>query len=431
MILFFTLIATNFSAFTFLGFAGASYKYGLGQYGIMGFGTAIMAVMFYVIGRKVWRYGKENGYITPPELIGKQLNSNSLRLLFMSVMVVFTIPYLATQAIGAGILIENMTGIVWQAGAVVTMIVIMFYVLSGGMRGSGWTDVIQGVIMIVALSLAVIFIAISLGGFESANTAAFNAKPELFTRPGGNSYFIPQIWFSFMFLWIFADPMFPQIFSRFYTAKNEKSLKTAMVFYPIVVSFLFLFPVLIGVWAHGAGINPENSDMVLPMMVQQYATPVYSFVMIGALAALMSTADSQLLSLSTMLSRDIPFKKKRFSEINIGRMLAIFLTFFAIIFVLMGYDPSTGIMGTLVKTTFSGLAVLCPTTIAVLYWKKATKYGCIASIIIGEISVFLFQYNVLPSFGFLSAIWAVLISTLVLVVFSLFIKERKKELIVL
>jgi SSS family solute:Na+ symporter len=126
-----------------------------------------------------------------------------------------------------------------------------------------------------------------------------------------------------------------------------------------------------------------------------------------------------------MLSRDIPFRKKRFSEINIGRILVVFLTFFAIIFVVMGYDPSTGIMGTLVKTTFSGLAVLCPTTIAVLYWKKVTKWGCIASIVIGEISVFLFQYSVLPSFGFLSAIWAILIAIIVLVVVSLFSKQKR------
>jgi len=50
VLLFFTLAATNFSAFTFLGFAGNAYKSGFGQYGIMGFGTAIMAIMFYVIG---------------------------------------------------------------------------------------------------------------------------------------------------------------------------------------------------------------------------------------------------------------------------------------------------------------------------------------------------------------------------------------------
>ena len=59
LILFFTLIATNFSAFTFLGFAGNAYKSGFGQYGIMGFGTAIMAIMFYIIGRKVWKLGKQ------------------------------------------------------------------------------------------------------------------------------------------------------------------------------------------------------------------------------------------------------------------------------------------------------------------------------------------------------------------------------------
>jgi SSS family solute:Na+ symporter len=423
IVLFLTMITTNFSAFTFLGFAGASYKYGLGQYGIMGFGTAIMAIMFYVIGRKVWKLGKENNYITPPELIGKRFNSNGLRLLFMCVMVIFTIPYLATQAIGAGILIQNMTAVSWQIGAVITMVVIMLYVLSGGMKAIAWTDAIQGIIMIFAVVLAFVFIAISLGGFEAANTAAFNVKPELFTRPGGNDFFMFQMWFSFMILWIFADPMFPQIFSRFYTAKNEKSLKITMILYPLVVSFLFLFPVLIGVWAHGAGVIPENTDNVLPLMVEKYAQPIYSFVIIGALAALMSTADSQLLSLSTMLSHDIPFRKKRISEINIGKILVVTLTFFAIIFVVLGYNPNVGIMGTLVKTTFSGLAVLCPVTIAVLYWKRVTKWGCIASIIFGEISVFLFQYNILPSFGFLSAIWALLIAIVVLVFVSFFTKQ--------
>jgi len=420
VVLFFTLIATNFSAFTFLGFAGNAYKTGFGQYGIMGFGTAIMAVMFYVIGRKVWRLGKEKGYITPPELVGDRFNSMFLRLLFMGVMVVFTIPYLSIQAIGAGIIIQSITSISWQFGATVTMVIIMFYVLFGGMRGSGWTDIIQGVVMILAMLFAVVLIAVNLGGFEMANIAAYKVNPELFTRPGGRGFFLPQVWFSFMLLWVFADPMFPQIFSRFYTAKNEKSLKTSMVLYPVVVSFLFLFPVLIGVWAHGAGVVIPSGqyDMVLPLMVEKYAPSIYGFVMVGALAALMSTADSQLLSLSTMLSRDLPFKKFKISEILIGKILVIVLSFFAILYVIAGYDPRTGIMGTLVSTTFSGLAVICPTTIAVLYWEKATKYGCIGSIILGEISVFLFQFNILPGFGFLSAIWGVLVSFLALILIS-------------
>jgi SSS family solute:Na+ symporter len=167
--------------------------------------------------------------------------------------------------------------------------------------------------------------------------------------------------------------------------------------------------------------------MVLPIMVATY-TPsiVFAFVMVGALAALMSTADSQLLSLSTMLSRDIPLKKNPISQILFGKIVIVILTFFAILFVIGGYDPKVGIMGTLVSTTFSGLAVLCPTTIAALYWKRATKYGCISSIIIGEVSIFLFQFKILPSYGFLSAIWGILISIVVLIVISYITSSKNK-----
>ena len=422
VILFFSLAATNFSAFTFLGFAGNAYKTGLGQYGIMGFGTAIMAIMFFIIGRKIWKLGKKHKYITPPELIGHRFNSRSLRLIFMGVMVVFTIPYLSVQAIGAGILIQYVTGnISWQIGAVTTIIVVMVYVMLGGMRGSGWADVFQGVLMILAMTCAVVFIAVNLGGFEQANLLAYHADPVLFSRPGGNEYFTMQVWFSFMLLWVFVDPMFPQMFSLFYTAKNLKSLKVSMIMYPLIVSFFFLFPVLIGVWAHGVGLSltSGSEDMVLPMMVQRF-TPsfIFAFIMTGALAALISTADSQLLSLSTMLSHDLLGLKKRKREVLYGKIVIVLLSLCTVLFVIGGYNPNEGIMGTLVKTTFSGLVVLCPTTIAALYWKRATKYGCIASIVIGELSIVLFHFQILADFNFLPGILALVISTLVLIACS-------------
>jgi solute:Na+ symporter, SSS family len=418
IVLFFSLVATNFSAFTFLGFAGKSYTSGFGQYGIMAFGTGFMAISFYLIGRKVWKLGKREGYITPAELVGKQLNSRILQYVFLTVLVVFTIPYLATQAIGAGLLIMQLTEsvVTWQIGAVATMLVLMMYTFLGGMRGSGWTDVLQGILMIAALIFAFIFVAQGLGGINAANIAAYKESSSLFTRPGLDGYFTMQIWFSFMILWLFADPMFPQLFSRFYTAKNEKSLKWTMFFYPITVAIVFFIPVVIGVWAHGAGLLLSSSevDMVLPLMVKLFAPEgIYLFVMIGALAALMSTADSQLLSLATMFSRDLPFKKKS-EDVKRGKIFIFLLVIGTILFILLGYDPSEGIMGTLVKSTFSGLAVLFPTVIAVLYWKKATAIACVLSIIIGEFSIILFEFNMLPSFGFLSAIWSVLIAAVTL-----------------
>ena len=201
-----------------------------------------------------------------------------------------------------------------------------------------------------------------------------------------------------------------------------------MILYPLLVSVLFLIPVLIGVWAHGVGLEVPvgQDDMVLPMMVQRY-TPsiVYAFVMVGALAALMSTADSQLLSLSTMLSHDLmSLRKHHVSSVLIGKLLMVVLSGAAILFILAGYDPEVGIMGTLVKTTFSGLAILCPTTLAVLYWKKVTKYGCIGSILAGETMVFLFEFTDLSTFGFLSALWAVGIATLVLILGSMLTRPQ-------
>lgn len=428
IVLFFSLIATNFSAFTFLGFSGKAYTSGFGQYGIMAFGTGFMALSIYLIGRKVCLLGKKEGYITPAELVGKQMNSKILRYLFMGVLIIFTIPYLATQAIGAGMLIMQLTESVvsWQVGAIVTMIILMVYTFLGGMRGSGWTDVAQGILMILALLLAFVFVADGLGGVEAANSAAFKQAPDLFSRPGLDGYFSIQIWFSFMILWLFANPMFPQLFSRFYTAKNETALKWTMLLYPVAVTVVFFIPVAIGVWAHGTSltISQSQSDMILPLMVKLFAPEgVYLFVMIGALAALMSTADSQLLSLATMFSKDLPFKKKR-NVVKRGRLFILLLVIGSILFILLGYDPVEGIMGTLVKSTFSGLAVLFPTVFAVLYWKKTTALACILSIITGQLSIIFFELGILNTAGFLPAIWSVLIATLTLIFVSLLYSKR-------
>ena len=97
IVLFFTLIATNFSAFAFLGLSGAGYRIGISYYPMIGFGTALVGITFYFIGYKVWLLGKEKGLITPSELIANRLPSQPLKLTFSAVMVIFTIPYLTLQ----------------------------------------------------------------------------------------------------------------------------------------------------------------------------------------------------------------------------------------------------------------------------------------------------------------------------------------------
>jgi len=429
IVLFLSLAATNFSAFTFFGFAGAAYKFGLAYYGIMAFGTGFMAISFYLIGKRVWQLGKKNGYITPPELIGDRFKSDSLRIVFLAVMVVFTLPYLATQAIGGGIALNQLTEgeVSYELGAVIVTAVILAYVFVGGMRADAYTDVLQGVLMIVTMLAAVGIVSAGLGGFTEANTRLSTEFPTLVTRPGGGSYFTPEIWISYMVLWTMCDPMFPQLFARFYAARDERSIKFSMMMYAPITAILFIGPVLIGAWGNleFPGLTGKEPDNILPMMIDQFAPSwVLGIMLSGAFAALMSTADSQLLALSSMLTRDVYkrwFKKaaSQREEFVVGKVLVMGLALVGLALALTSVET---LFETLTKTTFTGLAVLFPTTIAALYWKRATKWGCVASIVAGEATYAAFYYGWIPSsltMGYLPVIPVVLVAVLALLVVSL------------
>ena len=425
VVLFFTLVASNFSAFFFLGFAGEGYRIGISYYPMMAFGTGFAALSFYFIGYKVWLLGQEKGFITPSELIEDRFHSPALKLIFLGVMVIFTIPYLTLQPIGAGYLLENLTGgqIPYFWGATLLTIVIVLYVFLGGMRSVALTDVLQGVLMFVLMLVALITITQSLGGFTQANQAVYQLKPELFSRGGVDNFFTPRKWLSYMALWTFTLPMLPQLFMRFYTAKNPDSLKVSTVLYPIVTTILFICPVIIGMWGHIAfpDLVGRDADQIFPLMLTKYTSSgLASLVMVGALAAFMSTLDSQLLALSSMLTRDLytSYFRKTASlreQTLVGRFLIILL---AIIGLIIAYNPPDTIFA-LITQAFTGLSVLFPTVIAALYGKNIHPISCIISILVGEITVIGFQVGLIPesfTFGFLPVLPIVALCSLIIVV---------------
>jgi SSS family solute:Na+ symporter len=286
--------------------------------------------------------------------------------------------------------------------------------------------------MLVAVLAAVGIVADGLGGFETANSRLAADFSDLFTRPGGKGFFTPQIWISYMLLWTLCDPMFPQLFSRFYTAKDERSIKFSMIMYAPITAVLFLAPVLIGAWGNlqFPGLTGTQPDHIMPMMVEEFAPPwMFGLVLSGAFAALMSTADSQLLVLSSMLTRDVYSRwlKKGASqrhEFAVGKVLVLCL---AVIGLAIALSDVETIFDTLTKTTFTGLAVLFPTTIAALYWKRATKWGCIASIVAGELTYVGFYFGYLSdglTFGFLSVVPVIIVAVLALVMVSLLTKNE-------
>ncbi len=390
IVVFFTFIATNFSAFFFLGFAGEGYRIGYSYYAMIAFGTAFAALAFYLIGFKAWQEGKRNQYITPAEMIGDKTGSSKLKLLYLFVMVFFTLPYMAVQPIGAGIILETLTNgqIPYFVGAAGLTVFIVFYVFIGGMRTVALTDMIQGVLMFGLMFSAVWIVADSLGGISTANEKVFEMKPELFSRAGGGGYFTWQKWVSLILLWIFCVPMFPQMFMRFYVSKDLQSFKFATVLYALVPLILFICPVMIGVWGHLSfpDLVGKEADNILPMMLDLHAPKwMAALIMTGALAAFMSTLDSQLLALSTMLTRDLYVSyiqpKAGFAlQVWVGRVLVVVL---AIIGLAIAYQPPATIF-VIVKNAFTGLAILFPATFVVLNFKKPNSTACFLSIAIGE-----------------------------------------------
>ena len=391
-ILFCTLAATNFSAFFFLGFAGASYRAGWGFYGIMAMGTSLVGLSILLLGIPIYKLGKEKGYVTPPELIAGETNSKYLGWLYGFVLVIFTLPYLATQPMGAGILLETLSEgeIPYFTGALLLTCVMIAYLVLGGMKSSAMTDVFQGLLMFTILIIFVFgfFFHEDIGGFSEGGKSLWENKPEKFVREGNFTW---QVIFSYTILWPITVPMFPQLFSRFYIAEDDKAIRTAAWLYPTVVPILFLFPVIIGVYGNiiefDHPLSKTESDNILPLILTEYA-PLWAgaIVCIGAIAAFMSTADSQILAMSSIITKDgLPAftEIKEENEKHTGRILIGIL---AIIGLILAYNPPDTIFD-IVSQAFTGLAVLFPTTVAVLYWKRVKANSCIISIIAGEILV--------------------------------------------
>ncbi len=433
--LFFTILATNFSAFYFLGFAGEGYRIGYTYYVVMALGTGFAAFSFFFLGTKIWRLGKEHGYITPGELIYDQTGSGTLRWLYALVMVLFTFPYLALQIVGAGYILETITkgAVPYFWGATFLTLFTIAYVWIGGMRSVAKTDLKQGLLAIGLMLAAVIVVTNSLGGLTVANEAVFALEPDLFDRAGKGNKYPPQKWFSILIFWLFCIPMFPQIFMRFYIAKDLDKLKKSALLYGGIPLIISLFPVIIGVLGHLSfpDLTGKAADQILPMMLVEHSTEWFAaLVLTGALAAFMSTLDSQLLALSTIVTRDfiLPFRQETelSEQVKLGRIIVVIFTFIGLAIAAHPFDTIFD-MG---KLAFSGLSILFPITLAVLHWKIVHPGAAVLAIIIGEALLLAFYYQLLPSswlFGFDSYLIILLMVFAILGVGSILKGAKSKE----
>jgi len=307
VVLLFTTFATLLSAFTFFG--GPNLAFAAGPEWLIVMGTldgVLFAVLWYAIGYRQWLIGDRHGYVTLGEMLGDRFGSVGLRALVAGVSLLWLFPYVMLQQMGAGEALVGLTdGVVpyWGGAALVTAFMILYVVLAG-MRGVAWTDTVQGLFMLSVVWIAAVWVVSAVGGVGAATGAMLDARPEFGSFGGG--LYSPGFIISTAITIAFGVTMFPQINQRFFVAKSGETLKRSFVLWPVLVLLLFLPAFMLGAWAAGMPVEVPANANVLPVVLDEY-TPAWfaALVIAGAMAAMMSSSDSMLLSGSSYFTRDV------------------------------------------------------------------------------------------------------------------------------
>lgn len=313
IVLLLTLYATQYSGNTLFGFTGKAYNVGFQWLVCVHFMTAIV-VFYTMLAPKLYTIARREGFITPADYLTYRFQSPAMSGFASIVMILGLANYLLAQlkALGEasrGFLPEHPTE-AYIAGVIALAVIIVVYETLGGFRAVAWTDVIQGLVLMFGFAIVVWLVFRQFGGLGRAidileSTAEGRSKVE---PPHGRQV---AEWVSWILIVGLGGALYPQAVQRIYAARSAPALRRSlavMAFLPLTTT---LIAVLFGVVA-SAHIQLEGSgDAILTTvcrMVQEQSPAARWLVVVlfaGVLAALMSTADSVLLSISSMFTKDI------------------------------------------------------------------------------------------------------------------------------
>ncbi|WP_324757661.1 sodium:solute symporter family protein [Haloarcula sp. GH36] len=409
VVLLFTTFATLLSAFTFFGGPNLAFSAGPEWILVMGLMDGIIfAILWYVLGYKQWLVGKRHGYVTLGEMLGDRFGSTPLRVLVAGVSLIWLFPYVMLQQKGAGQALVGLTdGAVpfWVGAGGITLFMIL-YVAVSGMRGVAWTDTLQGLFMLSLVWIAVAWVLSSVGGAGRATALLAETNPEFLALGGG--LYTRQYIVSTAVSIAFGVAMFPQINQRFFAAGSKTVLKRTFALWPVLVLLLFVPAFMLGAWAAGLGVEVAEGSNVVPALLAEY-TPTWfaALVIAGAMAAMMSSSDSMLLSGSSYLTRDIYRPLIRRSEetdseraaTDDGRETTV-ARVGVVVFATLSFVASLYTPGTLVQigdTAFSGFAQLTMPVALALYWRGTTRSGMYAGILGSQLFYILHVFPIIET----------------------------------
>lgn len=408
IILVLTLYATQYSGNTFFGYTGKTYRIGFSWIMCVQFMTAII-VCYLIYAPKLFQLAKVNRFITPTDYLQFRFNSKILNFIATMIMIVVLSNYLLAQLMAMGRAMQGLTtgdpDQAYMYGVILLTMIMVIYGTLGGIRAVAWTDAIQGIVLMIGFFLLLIALYQKYGPVSLATEMIYQSDNEAIRTkslmPDANRL---REWLSYILLVGFAGALYPQAIQRIYAARSAKVIRKSlalMAFLPLTTS---LIAVITGIYAIAnlSGLEGAASDQIFSRLlveVQTNSTFGYWLVVIlfsAALAAMMSTADSALLSISSMLSKDIygGFINKQATQEQLTRVgklcswcLVVFLVWLAI------YLQDKASLLQLLDRKFDLLIQLVPAFMLAIHVKWIKPVPIIVGLIVGVLISLVVAYG--------------------------------------
>lgn len=426
VVLFFILGAEIFSAFTFLGAPGEAFGSGVPSLYILAY-LSLALVMWWFIGPRVAELGRRHGYMTQADLISDRFRSKKLSMLMAAMSVVALIPYLTIQITGAGLLFSFATEgkFPFWLGSLIAFGVVTLYVYVSGLKGIGWTNLLQGVLMLVVAWVIGVSVIVQFFGTPGEMFTQIEAvAPEYLTLPGGGDAWTWGTFSSAIVLSVLGFVMWPHVFMKSYSAGSNRSIKKTITLYPLYA--LLVVPIIL------AGLGsivllrddpPARADeALLQVLVYLLNLPpaVVGVILAGAVAAAMSTGANLAHAAGTIFVRDFvqPAAGSRLSDTAAYRWTRLSVVVIsALAFVFAVVNVSTIVQ--LFLLAYGIVIQFLPLTLATLYWRRANLAGAMSGVIGGLLVSIWFTFVQPHPLDIDGALWGLAVNTLLTVVVSI------------
>ena len=445
--------AADMSSWLLMGLPGLAYIAGIAEPAWTAIGLAVGTyVNWLVVAKRIRTYTHELNAITLPDFFSLRYrdDKNILMAIAAVVIIVFFVPYTASGFAACGKLFSSIFAIDYHVAMIISAIVIVAYTVTGGFLAASMTDMIQSVVMSIALLVVVLFGVHVAGGWDAVTanasnmidyislTASHNAETHAVTPYG-------TLTIASTLAWGLGYFGMPHILLRFMAIEDREKLKMSRRIATVWVVISMAVAVVIGVVGNAVSasgaldfLGGNTSETIIVRMADlmgKYGVPMAimgGIILSGILSSTMSTADAQLLAASSSISENLmrKFFKVELStkaSIKIARAAVVAI---AVVAVFLARNPDSSVFR-IVSFAWAGFgSAFGPVVLLALFWRRSNKQGALAGMITGGAMVFIWKFLIAPMGG-LFAIYellpAFLLALLVNIVVSLATGEPEKE----